>query len=89
MATSTATPTPSAVVDEPALTGLWYVGIGAETRKAFKKAVTRSFLTGLQIIASMCGTAGKIFVRLSTLQEKKHPMLSKFLLPGSQAVLLL
>lgn len=34
---------------------------------------------GLQIFSSMCGTAGKIFVRLSSLQKTKHPMLSKFL----------
>ena len=36
-------------------------------------------LTGLQIFSSMCGTAGKIFVRLSSLQKTKHPMLSRIL----------
>ncbi|CAJ1343574.1 unnamed protein product [Effrenium voratum] len=34
---------------------------------------------GLEIFSSMCGTAGKIFVRLSSLQKHKHPLLSKCL----------
>lgn len=34
---------------------------------------------GLQIFSSMCGTAGKIFVRLSSLQKTKHPLMSKIL----------
>ncbi|CAE7220642.1 unnamed protein product [Symbiodinium pilosum] len=34
---------------------------------------------GLQVISSMCGTAGKTLVRLSTIHEKKHPFFSKLL----------
>ena len=66
-------------------TAFWVSFLWETTRKSEKDPYFGGNLridtrpTGLEIFSSMCGTAGKIFVRLSSLQKHKHPLLSKCL----------